>query len=229
MSQIKCVICDVDGLLVDSEGIFAAAVLKYSGHELTEDLHLAIMGTKGPQCGKILMKAFGIEGDPVEYMQKFDIVLNELLPESELMPGAQKLVETFLAKRIPIGIATGSNRCNLDAKTVKSKELFAKFDASTCGDEVTHGKPNPEIFLTTMKKLGVTDPKEVLVFEDAPTGVKAAISAGMHCVMIPDKTLPYQRLLDEYEVKPTIMLDNLDQFDFKSFKFVNKDGQIVEN
>ncbi|EAY04421.1 haloacid dehalogenase-like hydrolase family protein [Trichomonas vaginalis G3] len=227
MKTIRCVICDVDGLLIDSEGIFAKAIKHYSGHELTQDLHLAIMGTTGPTCGKILMKGFGLEGDPIEWMQKFDIVLNGFLKESDLMPGARQLVKKFHEMRVPIGIATGSNRCNLEAKCTKNMDLLDMLDTSTCGNEVTHGKPNPEIFLTTMKKLGIDDPTQVLVFEDAPTGVKAAISAGMQCIMVPDKSLPYQKLLDDYGVKPTLMLDSLEQFDFSMYKFINKDGNVA--
>jgi pseudouridine-5'-monophosphatase len=84
-------------------------------------------------------------------------------------------------------------------------------------DEVSAGKPNPEIFLTSMRKLGIETPENCLVFEDAPAGVKCANNAGMAVVMVPDKRLPLESALAEFDAKPTIILGSLSEFDFNTF------------
>lgn len=216
---IQAIIFDCDGLLIDSEGIFAQAMKDLTGFELTTDLHLKIMGTRGPECGKILMDAHDIKGDPKEFMANFDKHLNTLLPKANMLPGAKELIEKFAKMGLPMGIATGSNRCNYDAKVVKHGETMKNISVIVCGDEVSKGKPNPEIFLKTMEKLGFEHPENCLVFEDSPGGIKAAVDAGFPCVMVPDKDFPYQRVLDNYGVKPTYMLNSLEEFELSMFDF----------
>ena len=216
---IRAVIFDVDGLLLDSEGIFLRAMKDVTGHEMDVETHLGIMGTTPYDCGKIIMERYGIEGEPLPFMAEFDKHLNVLLPEAPLMPGAAALVNKLDSMGMPMAIATGSNTENLKAKTINHQGLFALFKAKTCGNEVKNGKPNPEIFLKSLSKLGDIDPQNTLVFEDAPAGVKAAVSAGMAVVMVPNKEYPFQQVLSKLGATPTLMLDSLEDFDFNQFKF----------
>ena len=177
------------------------------------------MGTTAYDCGKIIMNKLGIEGDVLEFMKNFDLHLNTLLPESKLMPGAEKLINFFYNLKIPLALATGSNESNLNSKISKHLELFSKINIKTCGNEVKNGKPNPEIFLKTLEKLGNINPKNVLVFEDSPSGIKAAIDAGCATIMIPDKLLPYEELLNKFNVKPLILLNSLNDFESNLFNY----------
>ena len=80
------------------------------------------------------------------------------------------------------------------------------FDDSICGDEVTHGKPHPEVFLKSCEKLGVkTD--EAIVLEDSEAGIQAASSAGIKVICIPDMKYP----TEEYASKTYKILDSLDE------------------
>ena len=216
---IKAIIFDCDGLLIDSEHLFAQTMKDLTGFELTTDVHLKIMGTNGPQCGKILMDAYGLEGDPAQFIRDYEAHLNKLLPQSTLLPGAERLIRLFDSMKIPMSIASGSSRCNYGAKTSKYKDVMDLIKITTFGNEVKKGKPDPEIFLVSMEKMGIAKPENCLVFEDAPGGIKAAVDAGMACVMVPSKEFPYQQLLDKYQVKPTVMLDSLEEFELSMFDF----------
>ncbi|KAG5456971.1 MAG: pseudouridine-5'-monophosphatase-like protein, partial [Olpidium bornovanus] len=87
-------------------------------------------------------------------------------------------------------VATSSHRAAFELKTARHGEIFSLFDAVVCGDdpEVTHGKPEPDIFLAAARRLpgGPYVPSEILVFEDAHNGVQAALAAGMRVCWVPD-------------------------------------------
>jgi pseudouridine-5'-monophosphatase len=89
---------------------------------------------------------------------------------------------------VPIAVATSSHRRHFDIKTQSHRALCSLFDAIITGDMCAHGKPHPEIFQTAaaafVRPPGA--PSAALVFEDAPSGIQAALAAGMSAVMVPD-------------------------------------------
>jgi pseudouridine-5'-monophosphatase len=92
--------------------------------------------------------------------------------------------------QIPMAVATSSAQVSTEAKIANHKETFSKFHHITTGShpDIKEGKPAPDIFLICA---GLFDekvsPASCLVFEDAPSGVSAAVAAGMQVVAIPDK------------------------------------------
>lgn len=92
--------------------------------------------------------------------------------------------------QVPVCVATSSHKRHFDLKTQKHGPFFQRFDHIITGDNVTNGKPAPDIFLKARDSWS-TPPSAscCLVFEDAPSGVAAAKAAGMHCVMVPDPNL----------------------------------------
>ena len=119
--------------------------------------------------------------------------LSILLPSVHcISSGAERLVKHLLKCKVPIALASGSFTTDFETKTQNHRDFFSLFEIKTLGDdpEVTHGKPNPEVFLVTARKFKDTpEPCSVLVFEDAPNGVIAAKSAGMAVVMVPDERM----------------------------------------
>ena len=102
-------------------------------------------------------------------------------------------------------VATSSNRDRVDTILAQA-HITQYFDDSICGDEVTHGKPHPEVFLKSCEKLGVkTD--EAFVLEDSEAGIQAASSAGIKVICIPDMKYP----TEEYANKTYKILDSLDE------------------
>ena len=218
---VKGIIFDCDGLLLDSERHFATTIQHLTGHELTKDLHLKIMGTNGIQCAKIILDEFGIDEDPALFVKELDAYLNTLLPESDLMPGAEELLKLFDSLKIPMSLASGSSRCNYSAKISKHRDVMNLIKITTFGNEVKKGKPDPEIFIQSMRKMGIDTPESCIVFEDSPGGIKAAVDAGFPCVMVPNPDFPYEELLAKYDVKPTYMLASLEDFKPGMFDFSN--------
>ncbi|OHT03726.1 haloacid dehalogenase-like hydrolase family protein [Tritrichomonas foetus] len=216
---IKGVVCDIDGLLLDTEPIFVDAMHEATGYPLSHEFHLRLMGRSGFEAAPWIRDEYGLSYSDEEIIDRIDQALKKRLGNAKLFPGAPGLINGFKTRGIPLALATGSNRINFSTKTNPHKEFFDQFDGVTCGDEVSLGKPNPEIFLKSMKKIGIDDPQNILVFEDAPAGVKCANNAGMPVVMVPDPSLDLEKALAEYDAHPTIILKDLSEFDFNCFKF----------
>lgn len=125
------------------------------------------------------------------FISEREAILDELFPSAELLPGVERLLRHLKSKGVPMCVATSSHRRHFDMKTGRHPDVFALFDHIITGDMVAKGKPDPEIFLTAAAAWTDAPPKPAacLVFEDAPSGVAAAIAAGMPSVMVPDAGL----------------------------------------
>lgn len=133
-----------------------------------------------------------------EYIQRRRTGQDLSWPTIQLLPGAHKLISHLASHKIPIGVATGSQRRNYELKTGHLQDTFRLFgEAVVCGDDpsIKHGKPAPDVFLCAAKQAGIvhvglpgTQPTEEeievraqgLVFEDATSGVIAGKRAGMN-------------------------------------------------
>ena len=107
--------------------------------------------------------------------------------------GAADLIQHLHAHNIPMAVATSSKRREFDLKITRHQELFKLMSHIVCTDDpqVEKGKPAPDIYLAAAKRFS-SPPKSlsnVMVLEDAASGVQAAKSAGMVCIMVPDKRL----------------------------------------
>lgn len=219
--QIHAVIFDNDGLLLDTEPIGAKVHEQLTGHHFEIDFRRKLMGLTAPDACKLIVEKFNLPYTWEEFSKMRDEILVKVFPTAELFAGAKELVQELIARKIPISVATSSSRTNFESKIVNHKEFFSQFNKITCGNEVSKGKPDPEIFLTSMKQLGFLKPENILVFEDAPSGVKAANNAGMAVVMVPDHELPVQIALEEVDAHPTVILKSLKDFDFNAFDWQN--------
>jgi beta-phosphoglucomutase-like phosphatase (HAD superfamily) len=96
-------------------------------------------------------------------------------------------------QQIPMAVATSSKTHIATHKLEKAKVLHF-FDSVIGGDQITHSKPDPEIFITAAESLSC-DVKTCIAFEDSPNGVKSAVAAGMTVVQVPDLIQPDAALL----------------------------------
>jgi sugar-phosphatase len=116
-------------------------------------------------------------------------------------PGACALIRALFDAGIKVALATGAERDYAEA-ALKSLACRECFSTLTCGEDITHGKPAPDIYLAAAAKLGVA-PEEVVAFEDAPAGVASAKAAGMKVVGVFD--LRYNDALPEADLQTDSM------------------------
>lgn len=212
--HVTHVLFDMDGLLLDTEKFYSLVqenILVGYGKHFDWSLKAKMMGKKALEAAQIFVKESGLEGvlTPEDFVKRREEMLHDLFPDSELMPGAERLVRHLHAHGVPMALATSSHRRHYELKTTKHKDLFSLMHHIVVGDdlEIKQGKPSPDIFLVAAKRF--EDPSlkvdKVLVLEDAPTGVAAARSAGMSVVMVPDQNLDKSLCHEANEVLNSLM------------------------
>ncbi|CAH8581038.1 unnamed protein product [Schistosoma margrebowiei] len=199
MIKITHVIFDVDGLILDTESIYTEFTSNFlSGYNLQFDYNIKklMMGRKPHEAGEILVKHYNLPLSANEFIQRqSEYITPERWESVQCLPGAEKLILHLASHNIPMALATGCCSYELDQKMRNHQVIMTKVSHSVCsGDDPTvkHGKPMPDIFLTTANRFKIPPDSSdnVLVFEDSPNGVEAALSAGMHVVWIPDPREP---------------------------------------
>jgi len=180
-NKVKAIIFDLDGVLVLSgpvhEKAFLAVLKNYGASDFNYSNYL---GMRTDEVIRDFLKEKGIdytEEELDEIVRKKRKLANESLSrEVPIVAGCTELIEYLYEKKYFLAIATSSSRNNLNNFTDKSK-LKRFFSFSLCGEDVSLGKPDPEIFSTIIKKLGI-QPEDALVIEDSISGIKAASAAG---------------------------------------------------
>lgn len=216
---IKAVVFDNDGVIVDTVPLYVSVNSQLIGRPYPDYMKSRTNGHTDRDVCQILKDEFGLKESADELVQKRFSILKNTLPNCKTVPGVERIISTIKAKGMKMAVATSSKRTGFEMKIGNHKELFDNFDYIVCGDEVTKAKPAPEIFLTAAKRICDYPPENILVFEDAPAGIKAANDAGMASCFIwrePRDPIPE---LAMYDAKPTIMIKSFDEFDFNSFDF----------
>lgn len=193
MKEIKLVIFDMDGLMFDTEVLVKRAwreIGEKNNYDITMDFLKSLLGLNKISIGKRFRETFG-EDFPFE---KFHLEHHEIadrIIEKEGLGIKKGLIEllNFLDERsIKKAVATSSNR-NRAEKLLNTAGILERFDTVLCGDEVSNGKPDPEIFLNVCKKVGIK-PEEAIVLEDSEMGLKASVAGGIKCIIVPDLVEP---------------------------------------
>jgi HAD superfamily hydrolase (TIGR01509 family) len=181
-------IFDMDGLLVDSEPRSDIAMDRFLARRMLEndqDLMQQLLGRRLPEAITIVKAWFELDGDVEALTQEYgETRLDALRQGIPVMPGAREIIAWAKELGLPCALATSSQRSHADV-SLEAAGLTGQFDAEATGDEVSDGKPAPDLFLLAAERLGV-EPSRCLVFEDAPVGVQAARAAGMMVVWIPN-------------------------------------------
>ena len=187
------IIFDMDGLLVDSEKVYYQAnrmAAHTMGFELTADDQHAILGTTDQYMRQYFETKLGSTDKMTQFIALSYAKVEEVVQNDgvAIKPGLVELLDYCDDRGIDRVIAS-SNFRNMVEDFMQSTGLRTRFDRIVTGDEVTHSKPNPEIFLKALEQLAVPAAK-TLVLEDSPNGVLAASRANIPVIMIPDMVAP---------------------------------------
>jgi len=193
--NISCLIYDMDGLLLDTEGIYTEVTQQIVGEYgkfFDWSIKKKIIGRRSIQAAEIIVESLDLPISPQDYLDSRKDVLLEKFKDTAALPGAKEMTTHFFKLGIPQALATSSSSPMFEAKFEKHKKWFSQFSQIVRGDdpELKEGKPAPDIFLLAANRVGV-DPAECLVFEDAPTGTEAALAAGMSVVVVPDPNMDH--------------------------------------
>ena len=178
--MIKAIIFDMDGLMIDSERVTFECyqeILKGMNLTMDEEFYKTLLGK--PLKG-IYQRFYDVYGNdfPIEDVIKDVHALMAKRFETEGVPiktGLKSLLEYLKENNYKTIVATSSNRDRVDT-ILSQAQITDYFDDSICGDEVTKGKPNPEVFLKSCQKLGV-NVDEAIVLEDSEAGKQAMMPA----------------------------------------------------
>ncbi len=192
--MIKAVVFDLDGLMFNTEEIFHGAgveLMRRRGKEMTSELFNLIMGRRAEEGYPLLVEAAELTDDPIElWLESKQLFLDQLDQHLAPMPGLFELLDHIERSGLPKGVATSSDRPYL-RRILGRFEILDRFHMTLTAEDVTQGKPHPEIYLKAAERLGI-EPREMMVLEDSHNGTKAAAAAGAHIISVPHRYSAHQ-------------------------------------
>jgi len=208
------VIFDLDGLLLDTEKNYEAAitnVLEKYGQEYTLEVQLGVIGRSELEAAEFVIKACNLPVTVEQIIQEVGEEYIKVFKNIEFMPGAKELILHLSKHKIPMAIATSGHLSNFKMKTQNYSDVFKLFSHIVFGsddEEVEQGKPAPDIFRIAASRFSVPpqNPQNVLVFEDSTVGVVAGLAAGMQVVWVPDHRM------DTRIQTTTLLINSLEEF-----------------
>jgi HAD superfamily hydrolase (TIGR01509 family) len=185
---IRAIIFDMDGLMIDSEKIYWAVTRRIAGSfgkEVADETLGRMMGRSPLDSVALLAAEVGLPQSPQElHAMREEAVEKELKKGVEPMPGLLDVLPRFKA-RFLLGVATSAPMYLVDI-VLGGLHLKPVFDVLQTSDDVVKGKPDPEIYLKAMSRLGVK-PAETIVLEDSSNGSLAAKRAGAYAIAVPSQ------------------------------------------
>lgn len=212
--NIKAVLFDMDGLMVDTESLATEAFIhsaKKQGYDMTKEETLMVLGFTTKSIYDFWENYF--KNSDVSGKQLVDdhykYIENVLFTTgSRKMPYIEELLKHLKENNYKIAVASSSNMNHI-INNMEKTGLKKYIDEFASGAEVENSKPAPDVFLLAAERLGV-EPKKCLVLEDSKAGVLAGSSAGAKVIMVPDMFSPD------------------DECKEKAYKIVNNLGEVIK-
>jgi HAD superfamily hydrolase (TIGR01509 family) len=191
ITPVEAVIFDLDGVILDTEELWDGVregLARERGGRWSDRAQADMMGMSSPEWSAYMHDVVGLPEPPKEINR--EVVARMLDRYSERLPlidGAVDAVER-IATRWPLGLASSSNRELID-RALEVSGLAPLFRATVSSEEVPRGKPAPDVYLETARRLGV-DPAAAAAIEDSANGIRSAHAAGMRVIAIPNAAFP---------------------------------------
>ncbi|MDN3058347.1 HAD family phosphatase [Streptomyces sp. SRF1] len=185
-SALQAVLLDMDGTLVDTEGIWwdaEVAIFAELGHALAEEYRHVVVGGPMSRSAQFLIEATGADIALAELTGLLNSRFTELLDGTvPMLPGARRLLTELAAHGVPTALVSASHRRVMD-RILRSLGP-EHFTLTVAGDEIERTKPHPDPYLFAAARLAA-DPGRCVVIEDTATGVRAGEAAGCRVVAVP--------------------------------------------
>jgi len=187
--MIKALIFDFDGLIIDTEipdYLSWAEIYTEYGAELHRDKWSSLVGGSGVfDPHQILEDHIGHELDREELRTRRKLRCIELCEDQPILPGVIDMIQEASERKFHLGIASNSNGAWVNMH-LKRLDLFDYFDMVVTRDQVTLGKPDPEMFMKSLDSFGISA-NEAIAFDDSHTGSLGAKRAGIYTIAIPNE------------------------------------------
>ena len=185
--DLRAVVFDLDGLMFNTEDLYqqvGTEVLRRRGKEFTSDLIDQMMGRQAHKALQLMVDYHNLD-DTWEALaaESMEIMFTLLPDQLEPMPGLLDLLTSLENAALPKAIATSSTREFVE-RVLPQFDLTPRFSFVLTAQDITNGKPAPDVYLLAAEKLGVL-PSETLVLEDSQIGCQAAVAAGAFTVAVP--------------------------------------------
>jgi HAD superfamily hydrolase (TIGR01509 family) len=191
------VIFDMDGVLVNSNPYHLAKWVDFLDHRKIsykeEELPELILGKRNDTAFRHFLGSDLTPGESKRLSEEIEETFRRVFkPHAKPLPGLDALIKECHAAGVPMAVASSAVRTNIEL-VVDALGYRPYFRTMVSGDEVTHAKPDPEIYLKAAGHLGI-DAADTVGFEDSYVGIGAVKNAGMKCVAIAS-TFPFERLV----------------------------------
>jgi HAD superfamily hydrolase (TIGR01509 family) len=188
---IEAVVFDMDGVLIDSEPVWERVRRKFvadHGGRWAQDAQDRMMGMSTAEWSTYLSEDFGLRLPPARVAR---LVIAAMAAEYQahlpLLPGAVEAVRS-LSARWPLAVASSAPKSLIEA-VLDASGLRPAFSAAVSSEEVTRGKPAPDVYLEATKRLGVP-PASCAAVEDSSNGLRSAAAAGLTVIAVPRPEYP---------------------------------------
>ena len=204
----KVVIFDMDGVIFNSEKLvldsWEVVGRKYGIPDVGKILTDCI-GTSHVKTQEIVYAHYGEDFDFEKYSKEASLFFHEYVRENGLpvKKGVRDLLQYLKEEKVPVGLAS-STRLAVVEEELKQAGLYDYFRVIVGGDQLKRSKPEPDIYLMACEKMGIS-PENAYAVEDSYNGIRAAYSAGMIPIMVPD-LLP---ATEEMREKSIAVFENL--------------------
>lgn len=190
--MIAAVIFDMDGVLIDSEetwsSVRAAVVARHGGH-WTEQDQRNVMGDNSRQWSAYIKRTWNVPLSEEEIVREVLATMIAAYQRDGLtvLPGAREAVAA-LGVRYPLAVASSSPR-ELIGVALRVASFDGAFTATVSSDDVSHGKPAPDVYLLAAERLGVPA-GQCAAIEDSSNGLRSTVAAGMATIAVPNRAFP---------------------------------------
>lgn len=186
--MLQAALFDMDGVIVDNRDAHLQAFVEFAERHGIPDLNpLTLLPYFGSTNAVIMGHLFGRDDIPADEVERLSHEKEEIYrdlydPVMKPATGLVPLLEALKAQGVKIAVGSSAPRVNVDF-VLDRCHIAQYFDAAASGSEITHSKPNPEVYQLAARKLGV-EPTDCVVFEDAFVGMEAGRRSGAKVVAI---------------------------------------------